>query len=426
MLQAIHAGWIIPIRPKNKIFRHHTLVLQDSRIVNILPTSEWGVLNGQCESIDCRKELLLPGLVNTQAGASMSLLRGVEATDHRRSWIKKGFLPENVYLEAEHFTRDSSLLAGAEMLLSGTTCFGEVCVLGEEVAASSISLGMRCVLGILITEKPSIWAKNASEYLLKAQNLYDKYRSHPLVKWSFATQMSDISQTGTLDRIQTIGDELDISLRIRIRPNNNYLSKSSSEFEKLKLANLITPKLVVSHVPFLPSSDLQLIQGQGINICHVPSNSIKDENQECAVNIIKNSQCKVGLGTDSTVNNSDYDLFKEMRISSLQHFNSGRPKKLSAFEILELATLGGASVLGLEQEVGSLEPGKSADIISIKINSSTGPVYNVPEQIINRIGRLQINQVWVRGRRVVQNGALSTIESKVLDNKSQAWSESLN
>lgn len=134
----------------------------------------------------------------------------------------------------------------------------------------------------------------------------------------------------------------------------------------------------------------------------------------------------MGLGTDSTVNNSDYDLFKEMRISSLQHFNSGRPKKLSAFEILELATLGGASVLGLEQEVGSLEPGKSADIISIKINSSTGPVYNVPEQIINRIGRLQINQVWVRGRRVVQNGALSTIESKVLDNKSQAWSESLN
>ena len=418
MLQVIHAGWIIPIRPEKTILKNYSLIVQDSLIVALIPTTEWIEPSDEYESIDCRNDVLLPGLVNTQAGASLSLLRGVDHTDSRYSWLQKGFLPQNFGGQADRFIKDSVLIAGAEMLLSGTTCFSESCVSGEYVAAATISLGMRSVPGILITNESNIWSTNLDDSLTKAQNLYDQYRSHPLINWTFATQISDITQRDTLSRLGTIGDELDLSLRLNVSAN---LSQASNLME-LELANLNGMKLIVSHVPPLHESEIQLVKKCGICICHTPSNSINKSNQECEISILTASGCDFGLGTDSTFNNSTFDLFKEMRVASLQLSPNDNEIVVNAFDIIELATLGGASVLGMENDIGSLEPGKSADIVSVNLTDGvSSPLCNIEKLIVNRGGSPQVRQVWVRGKQVVKDSMLTTIDSKNLSNRSQAW-----
>ncbi len=418
MLQVIHAGWIIPIRPEKTILKNYSLIVQDSLIVALIPTTEWIEPSDEYESIDCRNDVLLPGLVNTQAGASLSLLRGVDHTDSRYSWLQKGFLPQNFGGQADRFIKDSVLIAGAEMLLSGTTCFSESCVSGEYVAAATISLGMRSVPGILITNESNIWSANLDDSLTKAQNLYDKYRSHPLINWTFATQISDITQRDTLSRLGTIGDELDLSLRLNVSAN---LSQASNLME-LELANLNGMKLIVSHVPPLHESEIQLVKKCGICICHTPSNSINKSNQECEISILTASGCDFGLGTDSTFNNSTFDLFKEMRVASLQLSHNDNELVVNAFDIIELATLGGASVLGMENDIGSLEPGKSADIVSVHLTDGvSSPLCNIEKLIVNRGDSCQVRQVWVRGKQVVKDSMLTTIDSKNLSNRVQGW-----
>lgn len=418
MLKVIHAGWIIPIRPKNTILKNYSLIIQDSRIVELIPTIEWTEPSDEYESIDCTNDVLLPGLINTQAGASLSLLRGVDPTDIRHTWLQSGFLPQDFGGQADQFIKDSVLVAGAEMLLSGTTCFSESCVSGEHVAASTISLGMRSIPGILITNESNVWSTNLDDSFTKAQSLYDKYRSHPLINWTFATQISDITQRDTLSRLGTIGDELDVSLRLKIGTN---LSEAPNLTE-LELANLISMKLIVSHVPPVRESEIQLIKKNRIGICHTPSNSINKSNQECDISALSDNGCDFGLATDSSSNNSMFDLFKEMRIASLQLSPNDRDDMLNAFDIIELATLGGASVLGMQDDIGSLEPGKSADIVSINVaNGVRGPLYNIEKLIVDRGDSSQVRQVWVRGKQVVKDSILTTIDSKNLSNRSQAW-----
>jgi 5-methylthioadenosine/S-adenosylhomocysteine deaminase len=138
--------------------------------------------------------------------------------------------------------------------------------------------------------------------------------------------------------------------------------------------------------------------------------------------MLNNSGCDFGLGTDSSLNNSMFDLFKEMRVASLQLSPNDKEDILNAFDIIELATLGGASVLGMEDEIGTLESGKSADIVSINLKDGVSrPLYNIEQLIVNRGDSSQVRQVWVRGKRVVKDGALTTIDSKNLSNRSQAW-----
>ena len=418
MLQVIHAGWIIPIRPEKTILKNYSLIIQDSRIVALIPTAEWIEPSDEYESIDCRNDVLLPGLVNTQAGASLSFLRGVDHADSRYSWLQKGFLPQDFGGQADRFIKDSVLIAGAEMLLSGTTCFSESCVSGEYVAAATISLGMRSVPGILITNESNIWSTNLDDSLTKAQNLYDQYRSHPLINWTFATQISDITQRDTLSRLGTIGDELDLSLRLKVSGN---LSQASNLME-LELANLNGMKLIVSHVPPLHESEIQLVKKYGICVCHTPSNSINKSNQECEISMLTASGCDFGLGTDSTLNNSTFDLFKEMRVASLQLSPNDNELLVNAFDIIELATLGGASVLGMENDIGSLEPGKSADIVSVNLTDGvSSPLCNIEKLIVNRGDSCQVRQVWVRGKQVVKDSMLTTIDSKNLSNRAQGW-----
>jgi 5-methylthioadenosine/S-adenosylhomocysteine deaminase len=423
MLKVIHAGWIIPIRPKETILKNHSLIIQDSRIIALIPTTDWIAPSDNYESIDCTNDVLLPGLVNTQAGASLSLLRGIDHTDSRFASLQKGFLPQNFGAEADRFIKDSVLTAGAEMLLSGTTCFSEACTSGDHVAASTISLGMRSVPGILITDEPNIWGTNLDDSLEKAQSIYDQYRAHPLINWTFATQISDITQRNALSRLGTIGDELDLSLRIKIGNESDWTLSQLPSLTEFKLADLLGMKLIVSHVPPLRESEIQLIKENGIGICHTPSNSINKSYQECEISVLSSGGCDFGLGTDSSLNNSMFDLFKEMRIASLQLSPSDEKGAFNAFDIIELATLGGASVLGMEDDIGSLEPGKSADIVSVNlINGVNSPIYNIEKLIVNRGNSSQVRQVWVRGKQVVKDSALTTIDSKNLSDRARAWS----
>ena len=134
------------------------------------------------------------------------------------------------------------------------------------------------------------------------------------------------------------------------------------------------------------------------------------------------SGCDFGLSTDSSLNNSMFDLFQEMRVAALQLSSSREESILDAFDIIELATLGGASVLGMEDDIGSLEPGKSADIVSVNlIDRVSGPIYNIEKLITNRGDSSKVRHVWVRGKQVVKDSMLTTIDSKNLSHSSRAW-----
>ena len=181
--KALHAGWIIPVRPKGQILEKHTLVIEDQKIKSILPTEDWKrrKKSRNIEELDLNSCALIPGFVNTHTHSPMSLLRGVAEDLPFDEWLKNHIWPlEDAFVNKE-FVRDGTELSIAEMLLSGTTCFNDMYFFGDETARISIETGIRACIGMIVIKFPSKWASSVDEYFQKGQKIHDDFRNHPLI-----------------------------------------------------------------------------------------------------------------------------------------------------------------------------------------------------------------------------------------------------
>ncbi len=424
----IHARWVIPVAPDDRVLEYHSLAIHGGRIREILPTGEARTKYTPHMEQDLPSHALIPGLINAHTHASMSLFRGLADDLPLMTWLNEHIWPAEKRWVSEEFVADGTRLAIAEMLRGGITCFNDMYFYPDITARICVSTGIRAVVGLILIDFPSTWASDPDEYLHRGLEVHDRYRNHGLIHTAFAPHAPYSVSDAPLEQVRTLADELNIPIHIHVHETRDEIRHGLSQFGKRPLARLqelglLSPSLVAVHMIQIEDEELEQFAQSGAHVVHCPESNQKLANGFCQVDKMLKAGINVALGTDGAASNNDLNMFGEMCSASLLAKGLSRdPKALPAAMALRMATLSGAIALGIDAETGSLEAGKSADITAVDLNSiETQPVYNPISQLVYAAGRDNVTDVWVGGRHLLSRGELTTIDTVEILERAAEW-----
>jgi 5-methylthioadenosine/S-adenosylhomocysteine deaminase len=428
----LHARWIIPVVPENQLLEHHSLAVKDGRIHALLPTEEAAAAYQAEVEKTLPDQALIPGLINSHTHAAMALLRGLADDLPLMTWLNEHIWPAEGRWISEEFIHDGSQLAIAEMLLGGTTCFNDMYFFPEVTGRVADAAGIRAVLGLIAIDFASAWASDGDDYLHKGLQVHDQFRNHPLVHTAFAPHAPYSVADPVLQRIRVVADELETRVHIHLHETKDEIRHSLQHYEcrpmaRLQEMGLLSPSLMAIHMTHLEDKEIETFAASGGHVVHCPESNLKLASGFCPVQRLMRAGINLALGTDGAASNNDLDMFSEMRIAALLGKGvAADASALPAASALSMATINGARALGLEQETGSLEVGKSADLVAVALDRiQSQPLYHPISQLVYACGREQVRHVWVAGRQLVNEGNLTTLDSERLLKRAAYWQQKI-
>lgn len=428
----IHARWIIPIEPEDTVYEDHALVINNGRILDILPTSESSKQYQATNTLDLKQHALIPGLINTHTHCAMSLLKGLADDLPLMDWLQNHIWPAEQKWVSPEFVQDGTELAIAEMLRSGTTCFNDMYFFPDETARVASHVGMRVNIGLIMIDFPTVWANNADEYLNKGIDVRDQFRGNPLITTAFAPHAPYTVSDEPLEKIRSFAEEMDIPVHMHIHETAGEVASSETEKGQRPLARLnnlglITPRMMAVHMTQLNDDEINLIAESGTHVIHCPESNLKLASGYCPVQKLMDAGVNVALGTDGNASNNDLDMLGEMKTAALLAKTvADNAGALNAFQALKMATLNGAKAMSLDDEIGSLIKGKAADITAIHLdNIENQPLYNPVSQIVYSAGRENVTDVWVAGKHLLKDKTLTTLNIKTILEKARNWAKKI-
>ncbi|HID49598.1 MAG TPA: TRZ/ATZ family hydrolase [Chromatiales bacterium] len=428
----LQARWIIPVEPAGTVLEHHAIAIHEGRIVEILDASQAEQKYTATTRLDLEGRALLPGLVNAHGHAAMTLMRGLADDLPLMQWLQEYIWPAEQQWASAEFVHDGTLLACAEMLRSGTTCFNDMYFFPEQAARAAGQAGIRATLGLIVIDFASAWARDADDYLRKGIELHDQLHNHPLLKTAFAPHAPYSVADSVLTRIATYAEEMDIPIHMHVHETEQEIEQSLAAtgrrpLQRLAELGLLSPRLLAVHMTRLEAAEIDRVAQTGVHVVHCPESNLKLASGFCPVSRLQDAGVNVALGTDGAASNNDLDLLGEMRTAALLAKGvAGDARALPAEQALRMATLNGARALGLEEETGSLEAGKSADLIALQLDCvETEPLYHVVSQLLYAAGREQVTDVWVAGRHVLKQRQLTTLDSGEILARARRWRDRL-
>lgn len=426
----IHARWIIPVIPENQILENHCLAIDQGHIVDCLPSAEAEACYQGAHRIELPQHVLIPGLINTHTHTPMSLLRGLADDLPLMEWLEGHIWPAETKWVSEAFVRDGALLAIAEMLRGGITCFNDMYFFPEVVAQAATEVGMRAVIGMVVLDFPSTWAKTPEDYIRKGLELNNKYQDHSLIKTAFAPHAPYTVSDGPLVQVSILAEKLNVPIHMHIHETAEEVNRSLAQYgvrplERLQRLGLLSPQLLAVHMTQLTDHELQIIAASGTHVIHCPESNLKLASGFCPVAKLYQTGINTALGTDGAASNNDLDMFVEMRLAALlAKALANDASAIPARQALRMATLNGAKALGLEQEIGTLEAGKAADIVAIDLGElETQPLYDPVSQLVYTAARDKVSDVWIAGRQLLKKRQFTTLDEQFILSQAQAWAE---
>lgn len=428
----IQARWIIPVEPHGELLENHAIALDGGHILELLPDSEARQKYCPAERHALSEHVLVPGLVNAHTHAAMNLFKGMADDLPLMEWLESHVWPAESRWVSDEFVRDGTRLAVAEMLRSGTTCFNDMYFFPDEVGKVASDAGIRAVVGLIMIDVPTIWAKDADEYIAKGTYVHDQFRNNPLVSTAFAPHAPYTVSDGPLARIGVLAEELDIPIHMHVHETASEVQQSVASSTERPLARLeklglLTNRLVAVHMTQLTDDEIDRVSECGAHVVHCPESNLKLASGFCPVEQLSAAGVNLALGTDGAASNNDLDMLGEMRTAAyLAKGVTGSASAVPAKQALRMATLNGATALGLRDEIGSLAPGKAADVVAINLNEvETQPSFNPVSQIVYACSRHQVTDSWIAGRQVLKNRELMTLDEKALLETARRWQERL-
>lgn len=432
-IQIISARWIIPVVPRETVLTDHALVIENDHIIAILEREAALKKYPNAEHTNCSTHALLPGFINAHTHAAMNLLKGIADDLPLMEWLNDHIWPAEAKWVSDAYMHDGTELAIAEMLLSGTTCFNDMYFFPDIVAKTAQEMGIRAFVGMILMDFPTAWAQNADDYFSKGLQVHDESRSLSLVNTTLAPHAPYTVSDEPLKRVQTYADELFIPIHMHVHETAQEVNDAEKQhgqrpLTRLHELGLLNPRMMAVHMTQLNDEEIQLCAQQGIHVVHCPESNLKLASGQCRVHDLIEAGANVCLGTDSSSSNNDLDMLGELRTASLiAKTTANNAKALTAMQALEMATINGAKALNAQDQIGSLEIGKAADIIAIDLNNiATKPVYDPISSIVYSACREQITDVWVAGKARVRNRSLVDFDLDQILAKADAWGEKIN
>jgi 5-methylthioadenosine/S-adenosylhomocysteine deaminase len=372
------------------------------------------------QRLDRPDALIAPGLINTHTHAPMVLLRGIADDLPLQDWLEKYIFPAEARNVTSDFVRWGTRLACLEMLQGGTTTFTDMYYFEDVVAETARECGMRGVLGETIIGFPSPDAKTPGDALRLAEKFLVRFHNDPLITPAPAPHAIYTNSDETLRAARALANRYSAPLLIHLsetkRENNETLAKRGmTPTAALDALGVFNGRTLAAHAVWTHDADLDVLRARHVGIAHCPSSNMKLASGVAPVVRMFALDLAVGLGTDGAAgSNNDLNMFEEMDLASkLQKVASGDPEALPARQALEMATIRGARALGMEKEIGSLESGKKADVIAVRLDRANAvPLYDVYSQMVYALKASDVRDVMVNGKAVVRDGQVLTLDAR--------------
>lgn len=430
--ELIHARWIIPIEPAGVVLEHHAIAIKDGRIVALASQEAASARFDAAQVTRLDEHVLIPGLINIHTHAAMSLMRGLADDLPLMEWLTQHIWPAEGKHVSPEFVHDGTLLAAAEMLRGGITCCNDMYFFPEDAGRAFVEAHMRAALGLIVIDFPTAYATDPSDYLHKGLAMRDRFKQEPLLSFCIAPHAPYTVSDGTFEQAVTLADELDLPIHLHVHETAHEVQESLAKHGARPLARLhrlgvCGPNLIAVHSVHLTREEIAQYAQLGISMAHCPSSNLKLASGFAPTPALLASGVNIGLGTDGAASNNRLDLFTEMRTAALiAKASADQADALDAMTALRMATLNGARALGLDQEIGSLLPGKAADLCAVDFSApELSPCYHPASHLVYAAGREHVSDVWVAGRRVVRDRILTTLDLPRLQAKAALWQTKL-
>ena len=422
--------WTIPVRPDLKAYNNLTIALNKGKILSLLPKDEALTKFEPSVLHERPNHVVLPGLINTHTHAAMTLMRGLGDDLPLQTWLEEKIWPAEMRFMSPKFVRDGTYLAIAEMLQGGITCFADMYFYPDSSAEVALETGIRMVAGMIAIDFPTPWASSGSDCISKGLLLHDAYRKNPLISTMFAPHAPYTVSDATLSRIRQLADELEVPVQIHVHETAAEIENAVKDsgirpLERLNRLGLVNSGFMAVHATQLNHEDIELLANSGCSVVHCPRSNLKLVSGACPAAELIEAGVNVALGTDGAASNNQLNLWAEMSTAALfGKFIAGDPATLPAKTVLECATLNGARALGLDHEIGSLEPGKSADLISVDLSKAgTQPVLDPLSQLVYATNRDNVTDTWVAGEHLLKDHEFTRIDTEPLLLEANKWAK---
>lgn len=411
MLEAdtlIEARWVIPVAPKGAILENTAVVVTQGRITALLPVEEARRLYAARDVVSLPESAVLPGFVNLHSHAAMNLVRGLGADLPLMDWLTKKIWPAEGKLMSPEFVRDGSWLAGLEMAAGGVTTTSDHYFFPRSAAEGLRRAGLRCAVSGIVIGFPSAWADSDATYLEKSEALIRDLAGDEFVHATIAPHAPYTVSDASLKRCAEISDKWGVPIHMHVNETAGEVADSLRDhgerpLERLRRCGLLNERLIAVHSVHADAGDIALMAAAKATACHCPCSNLKLASGFAPVAKFLEAGVNLGIGTDGAASNDKLDMLGETRLAAmLAKAVAQDPTAAPVHDMLEAATLGGARALHWDDEIGSIEPGKAADLFAINLAMPESlPVQDPAAQILYSAGRECITHTWVAGRQIM-------------------------
>ncbi|MBW2338923.1 MAG: amidohydrolase, partial [Deltaproteobacteria bacterium] len=407
-------GTILTMDGQNRVIPDGLLTIEGDRIGSIRKNGK-GSIKAHKE-IDAEGGLILPGLINSHTHAAMTLFRGLADDLPLMEWLNNYVFPVERNMDAD-FVRVGSLLACAEMILSGTTTFCDMYLFEEEVARAAKESGMRCVVGEVLYDFPSPNYGSVEKGFTYTKELIERWKEDPLVDIAVEPHSLFTCGVDLLNKANKLALKSDVPLILHVAETKAEIEQIEKRYGKrpvqhLKDLGLLGPHLIADHCVYINESEIEVLAQHKVSVVHNPESNMKLASGFAPVPEMIAKGVTVGLGTDGCASNNNLDLFAEMDMAAKLHkVNRLDPTVMDAQTVFRMATIDGARALGLEKITGSLEVGKRADLIIIDTKKPhLIPMYNPYSHLVYAAGAHDVKHSIIDGNIVMEDRSLLTLK----------------
>ncbi|KAF1780036.1 Metal-dependent hydrolase [Phytophthora cactorum] len=437
----IFASHVIPVVPRNVVLLDHAIVVDNSRIVALLPHDEAQKLYIGTEERHLSNHIVTPGLVNLHTHSAMTLLRGLADDRPLCDWLMQDIWPTEGAFVGPDFIKTGMTHAVAEMLRCGTTCCNDMYFFPDQICEVLETTGFRGTVGQVVMEFPGPYGSGADDYFNKAKPNLEKYAPgcHDLITVTMAPHAPYTVSDKSLQRADAMAKEHKVRVHIHLHEtasecndseslNRQSMSCHQSDQKLRPLANLkrmglLSEHLICAHMTQLTAEEIDDVAEAGAHVAHCPSSNLKLASGIAPITAMLERGVNVGIGTDGAASNNSLDMFGEMKLAAiLAKAQTLKSSSVPAVEALQMATLNGARALGLEKDIGSIEVGKRADVIAVECDSiEMIPMYNAISHVVYVAGREHVSDVWINGKHLLANHKLTTIDEEEVKKSVREW-----
>ncbi len=430
----IEARYVITMDGGHRVIENGAVVTRGERIVAVGTEVEIERRFTAANVLRKPQSLIMPGLIDTHTHAAMSLFRGIADDRRLNDWLTNFIFPAESRNVDREFVHWGTALACLEMALDGTTTFTDMYYFEDEVAATTKTAGLRGVLGQTVIGFSAPDYKTWQEAIRGAARFIDTYAHDSLIVPAVAPHAIYTTPDEALVAAHKLAVQQNAPLLIHLSETikereDTLVQRHMSPTQVLEHLGVLDGRVVAAHSISMSDEDLELLRKHGTGVAHCPSSNMKMAAGVAQVTKMLKMGIPVGLGTDGFAGSNDSaDLILEMNIAAkLQKITTMDPQSLPAEQVVEMATMGGARALGLDKEIGSLEPGKKADLISISLGHPNAiPLYNLYSQIAYATKAPDVEDVFVNGKPIVSERRMLTLDQAEIYRHAERYRNQIN